>query len=134
MQSTNMGFGLQGMPSMEQNIYRLQNFLEVTEESGESPFQEVIFYKMTPDGRKMQGTTLEEMIRVSIERLSDLNNRFSCRENSVAITKLEEALMWLNKRTENRIARGIEGKHLVYNNNLTMTSTDHNSISVLHRS
>lgn len=41
-----------------------------------------------------------------------LQNKFSCRENAIVITKLEEALMWLNKRTEDRKQRGVEGKHL----------------------
>lgn len=74
--------------------------------------QTVTFYEMYEDGNVESGTTLEEMLRVSITRLQDLNSRFSCRENSIAITKMEEALMWLNKRTENRIARGVEGKHV----------------------
>ena len=30
------------------------------------------------------------------------NGRFKCRENAIAITKLEEALLWLNKRTQDR--------------------------------
>ena len=36
---------------------------------------------------------------------------FACRENAVAITKLDEALMWLNKRTQDREAREVEGTH-----------------------
>src|SRR5438552_13517866 len=36
---------------------------------------------------------------------------FSCRENAMAITKLDEALMWLNKRTADREARQVEGTH-----------------------
>lgn len=74
--------------------------------------QEVTFYKMNEDGSSEHGTTLGEMLRVSIERLRDLNARFSCRENAVAITKMQEALMWLNERTKNRTARGVEGKHV----------------------
>lgn len=76
------------------------------------PCQEVFFYEKKEDGTEISGTTLEEMLRVSVERLKDLNSRFACRENSIAITKMEEALMWLNKRTENRIARGVEGQHV----------------------
>ena len=72
----------------------------------------IAFYERNTDGTEESGTTLEEMLRVSIERLKDLNSRFACRENSIAITKMEEALMWLNKRTENRIARGVEGQHV----------------------
>jgi hypothetical protein len=34
---------------------------------------------------------------------------FACRENAIALTHLEEALMWLQKRTRDRMARGVEG-------------------------
>lgn len=34
---------------------------------------------------------------------------FACRENALALTHLEEALMWLQKRTRDRVARGVEG-------------------------
>lgn len=97
------------MPA-EKNKYVLLEFKR--DEDDTQRFQEVTFYKLNPDGSFENGTTLEEMLRVSIERLQDLNGRFFCRENSLAITKMEEALMWLNKRTENRQARGVEGKHL----------------------
>lgn len=55
------------------------------------------------------GTTNEEVIAVLIDRIQFLNAKFPCRENSIVITKLEEALMWLNKRTNDRKARGVEG-------------------------
>ena len=34
---------------------------------------------------------------------------FACRENAIALTHLEEALMWLQKRTLDRMKRGVEG-------------------------
>jgi hypothetical protein len=37
--------------------------------------------------------------------------KFACRENAIALTKLEEALMWLDKRTADREAREVEGTH-----------------------
>ena len=37
--------------------------------------------------------------------------KFPCRENAISITKLEEAIMWQEKRTSERIKRGVEGKH-----------------------
>jgi len=76
-------------------------------------FQKIVFYEKNEDSFFENGTTLEEMLRVSIARLSDLNDRYGCRENSLAITKMQEALMWLNKRTEDRKSRGVEGKHEV---------------------
>ncbi len=93
------------------NEYALLNFKE-NEEGGQKSVQMLTFYEMNPDGTWENGTTVENVLDALIGRLVDLNGRFACRENSLAITKLEEALMWLNKRTENRIARGVEGKHL----------------------
>ena len=55
------------------------------------------------------GTTNEEVWRVLIDRMKDLQSRMSCRENAIVITKLEESLMWLEKRTADRNARGVEG-------------------------
>lgn len=56
------------------------------------------------------GTTNEEVLKVLIDRLQYLNGKFPCRENALVITKLEESLMWLNKRTADRQARNVEGK------------------------
>lgn len=81
------------------------------DKEGTQKFQKIVFYEMNPDGSYENGTTLEEMLRVSIERLQNLNSRFACRENSIAITKMQEALMWLNARTADRTARGVEGTH-----------------------
>ena len=58
------------------------------------------------------GTTNEEVLEMLINRMQHLNSKFPCRENSIVITKLEESLMWLNKRTEDRKKRGVEGKQI----------------------
>ena len=58
------------------------------------------------------GTTNEEVLAVLIDRLGNLQAKFPCRENALAITKLEEASMWLAKRTAERKARGVEGKQI----------------------
>lgn len=84
--------------------YELKNFKSETS-------QNISFYEMNEDGSTVDGTTLEEVLRVSIERLTHLNSKFSCRENSIAITKMQEALMWLNQRTADRVKRGVEGTH-----------------------
>ncbi len=69
------------------------------------------FYEMRADGTKIDGVTNEEVISVLVDRLRKLNSRFPCRQNSIAIRKLEEALMWLEDRTKNRESRGVEGQH-----------------------
>ena len=51
--------------------------------------------------------------RTEEQTLANLNNtggkNFACRENAIALTHMEEALMWLQKRTRDRMARGVEG-------------------------
>ena len=48
-----------------------------------------------------------------IDRLQSFQaGEFNCRENALAITKLEEALHWLNHRTASRQARGVEGRNI----------------------
>lgn len=58
----------------------------------------------------VNGVTNEALLAILIHRTQVLNERFPCRENSIAITKMQEALMWFDKRTADREARGIEGK------------------------
>lgn len=57
------------------------------------------------------GTTNEDVLDVLIDRMYYLNKKFPCRENSLVITRLEEARMWLSKRTLERKKRGVEGKN-----------------------
>jgi hypothetical protein len=61
---------------------------------------------------KSDGTTNEELLEVLIDRMNFLQSKFPCRENALVITKLEESLMWLNKRTSDRLKRNVEGKQL----------------------
>ena len=89
--------------STKDNVHALFNFKREADDT--LKFQPVVFYEMHEDGTFENGTTLEEMLRVSIERLQILNGKFPCQENSIAITKLQEALIWLNTRTTNKEKR-----------------------------
>lgn len=56
------------------------------------------------------GVANEDLINMVVERLECFQrSEYACRENAIAITKLEEALLWLRKRTEERVERGVEG-------------------------
>jgi hypothetical protein len=59
------------------------------------------------------GTTNENVIEILVDRIRSLNEmqdrKYACRENSLAITHLEEALHWLQARTAARLTRGVEG-------------------------
>ena len=58
----------------------------------------------------VNGCQVDTIIEAARLILVGLNkNPHNCRENSMAITKLDEALMWLKKRKEDRVARGVEG-------------------------
>ncbi len=62
----------------------------------------------------VNGVNNEDLINMVICRLEHFqNSEFRCRENACAITKLEEALMWLGKRTAARNNRGVEGTHRI---------------------
>lgn len=75
------------------------------------------FVKMDENGNYYDGTTNEEVLAMMIHRMKFLNAKLPCREASLAITKLEEALMWLNYRTANREKQGVEGKHILHDDN-----------------
>lgn len=60
------------------------------------------------------GAFVETVIAAALQRIEFYNSGpFKCRENSLAITKLEEAIHWLNHRTSDRELRGVEGTHTV---------------------
>jgi hypothetical protein len=60
----------------------------------------------------INGIPDEALYAVLIDRLQGFQSGpFSCRENAIALTKLEESLMWLQKRTRDRQLRGVEGLH-----------------------
>jgi hypothetical protein len=62
----------------------------------------------------INGVTNEDLIAMVITRLEHFQkSEFQCRENALTITKLEEALLWLRKRTMGREKRDIEGTHKV---------------------
>ena len=95
--------------------YELPNF-----ENPATPGQTIQFVEkyFSPDGppddsRSVHdGVTTESVLEMLIDRMYFQEAKFSCRENTFAIMKLEEALMWLDKRTLDRHKRGVIGKNL----------------------
>lgn len=62
--------------------------------------------------REPNGAFVEDVLGICVERLRFYQeSRFKCRQNALAITKLEEALHWLEDRTRERKRRGVEGTH-----------------------
>jgi len=62
--------------------------------------------------KRSNGAFVEDVIEAARQRIDHYQqSQFKCRENSIAITKLEEALLWLDKRTRDREKREVEGTH-----------------------
>lgn len=58
----------------------------------------------------VNGCQVDTIIEAAKLIIEGLNKQFPCRENSLAITKLDEALHWLGARKKDREKRGVEGK------------------------
>ena len=61
------------------------------------------------------GAFVDDVIEAARQRLefyqTASGGKFKCRENAIAITKLEEAMLWLNARRLARESRGVQGLH-----------------------
>jgi len=59
------------------------------------------------------GITDQALIAIVLDRVRSFNDGpYRCRENSMMITKLEEALMWGEKRGNDRARRNVEGERI----------------------
>ena len=64
--------------------------------------------------RQPNGAFVEDVLAGALQRLQYYQDSLSrCRQNAIAITKIQEALFWLRDRKEERKARGVEGTHEV---------------------
>lgn len=58
------------------------------------------------------GAFVETVLSAALQRIEFYqDSKFRSKENAMAITKIEEALLWLNKRTQDREERKVEGTH-----------------------
>lgn len=58
----------------------------------------------------IQGVLDTDLLEIVRHRLQCFNKgEFATRENAIALTHIEEALLWMNKRVEDRIERGVLG-------------------------
>lgn len=68
--------------------------------------------KLNENDYRQEGLFTETLIQLAKEYLESVNvGELSSRETSMAITKLDEALMWINKRSEDRILRGVQSSY-----------------------
>lgn len=58
----------------------------------------------------MHGVLDTDLLEIVRDRLKGFQSGpFACRENAIVLTHIEEALMWMNRRVEDRIERNVLG-------------------------
>lgn len=58
----------------------------------------------------IRGVLDGDLLEIVRDRLRGFQmGEFATRENAIALTHIEEALLWMNKRVEDRAARGVLG-------------------------
>jgi len=61
---------------------------------------------------RQEGMFTETLVQVAKQYLESVNvGAMATRETSMVITKLDEALMWINKRAEDRKLREVQGTY-----------------------
>lgn len=79
-----------------------------------SPSDTIIQFQNGPRNEEgsIHGIGNEDLLEIVRDRLKSFQSGpFSSRENACALTHIEEALMWLNRRVEDRIERNVLGKN-----------------------
>lgn len=62
------------------------------------------------DAVGINGISNESLLAIVEDRLKGFNaGPYSCRENAIALTHVQDAMHWLHHRTRERMARGVEG-------------------------
>lgn len=66
----------------------------------------------------VNGCHHEDLLMIVLDRLRGAQKGdFACRENALAITHLETALLWLNYRTNTRVHEKVEGENKHHESN-----------------
>lgn len=84
------------------------------DENGMGVFQAIINFQRGPRNASdsSHGVLDTDLLEIVRDRLKAFQaGPFSCRENACALTHIEEALMWLNRRVEDRIERNVLGEN-----------------------
>lgn len=95
--------------------HEYQIFLRIDPEdrTGLSDSKIVISFQNGPIQESgVNGISGEALLAVVEDRLKCFQKGpYKSRENALALTHIQEAMMWLHYRTRERMARGVEGTH-----------------------
>ena len=101
------------LDSMLYNVLALATMLTTGKvDNLDAPFTPIKWQEGTVTDNGQNGVQVPEALEVVHGKLTGYQDSFPCRENAITLTKIEEAIMWQNKRTNDRIKRGVEGMHI----------------------
>ena len=85
--------------------------IRINKPNGYASAQRIVFQKgPRNDPEAVHGALDEDLLEIVRDRLAAFQGGdYACRENAIALTHVEEALLWLNKRKEDRAERGVLG-------------------------
>jgi hypothetical protein len=86
----------------------------VERHGGPAEHSTILFQNGPINEAGINGVTHEVLLAILADRLRAFQaGPYACRENALALTKIEEAQHWLHHRTQARMHRGVEGTHTV---------------------
>ena len=86
------------------------NTYDIVKVSNSTALASIRFQNGATQETEINGIFMEDLLHIVKDRLEGFNQgKWRCKENSMAITKIEEALLWLNKRTADRKDSGKYG-------------------------
>ena len=85
----------------------------LSEEGEEAHLIQIKFQKgPRKDPNARHGVLDEDLLEIVRDRIKAFQEGpYATRENACALTHIEEALLWLNKRSEDRLERGVLGTY-----------------------
>lgn len=92
--------------------YAIRPIEKIVDEYGEiESFSRVLFQQgARNDPNSRRGVLDVDLLEIVRDRLMCFQKGdYSCRENAIALTHIEEALLWMNKRVDDRAERGVLG-------------------------
>lgn len=99
-------------PGGANHVYEVRPVSDNPEEIGEHDVYATIEFQKGPRAveNSVHGVLDTDLLEIVRDRLKGFQSgEFSCMENACALTHIEEALMWMNRRVEERAERGVLG-------------------------
>lgn len=92
------------------NANHVYNVIVTDGQGNETPYSIAFQNGPRKEMDSIHGLLDTDLLEIVRDRLQGFQSgEFACRENAIALTHLEECLLWMNLRVENRAERGVLG-------------------------